>query len=59
MQVFIHKLQAFFHIQFVSMPLISISTIILAQSKIQENCKGNMTYDFGQIQTLNNDTHYI
>lgn len=56
MHVFVHKLQAFFHIQCVSMPL--MSTIIWAEFKIQANCKGNMTAAFGQMQILNNDTLY-
>jgi len=57
MQLFVRKLQAFFHIHCVSMPL--MSTIIWAESKIQANCKGNMTAAFEQMQILNNDTHYI
>jgi len=44
MQLFVRKLQAFFHIHCVSMPL--MSTIIWAESKIQANCKGNMTAGF-------------
>jgi hypothetical protein len=57
MYLFVHKLQAFFCIQCVSVPL--MSTILWAESKIQGKLQSEHNCWFGQMQMLNNDTHYI